>query len=101
MGQNVNHRRTNILNIEDVDILVYDFQLTKKGTLRSKSTEIIKILLAQEIIESWESANQGIDREGICHMKCWAYMKKTVHLLIVEKNTGHLHLHLIIHMKKM
>ena len=35
-GQNVNHRRIDILNVEDVDILVYDFQMTKKGTLYSK-----------------------------------------------------------------
>ena len=53
-GQNVNHRRIDILNLEDVDILVYDIQLTKKGTLRSKTIEIIKRLLAQEIVASCE-----------------------------------------------
>ena len=41
-GQNVSHRRIQILNLEDVDILVYDFQLTKKGTLHSKTTKISK-----------------------------------------------------------
>ena len=49
-GQNVNHRRIDILNLEDVDILVYYFQLTKKGTLHSKTTYIIKILFPQEIV---------------------------------------------------
>ena len=43
------------MNLEDVGILVYDFQLTKKGTLRSKTTNIIKRLLPQEIVASWES----------------------------------------------
>ena len=38
MGQNLNHRRIDILKLEDVDILVYDFQLTKKGTIHSKTT---------------------------------------------------------------
>ena len=55
-GQNVNHRRIDILNLEDVGILFYDFQLTKKGTLRSKTTMIIKILLEQGIVASWEFA---------------------------------------------
>ena len=53
-GQNVNHHRIDILNLEHVDILVYDFQLKNKGTLRSKTTNIIKILFAQEIVASWE-----------------------------------------------
>ena len=55
-GQNVNHRRIDILNLEDVDILVYDFQLIKKCTLHSNTIEIIKRLLAQEIVASWEFA---------------------------------------------
>ena len=54
-GQNVNHRRIDILNLENVDILVYYFQLTKKGTLRTKTTKIIKRLFPQEIVASWES----------------------------------------------
>ena len=54
-GQNVNHRRIGILKLEDVDILVYDFQLTKNDTIRSKTTNILKILLAQEIVATWES----------------------------------------------
>ena len=53
--QNVNHRRIDIVNLEDNNILVYDSHLTKKGTLHSKATKIIKRLLAQEIVASWES----------------------------------------------
>ena len=55
-AQNVNHCRIDILNLEDVDVLVYEFQLTKKGTLHSKTTDIIKILLPQGIVASWEFA---------------------------------------------
>ena len=55
-GKNVNHHRIEILNLEYVDILVYEYQLTKKGTLRSKTTKIIEKLLPQEIVASLESA---------------------------------------------
>ena len=54
-GQNKMHDRTNLLKLEDVDILIYDFNLTKRGTLHSKTTEIIKRLLSQEINARWES----------------------------------------------
>ena len=37
-GQNTTRRRTDLLKSDDVDILVYEFNLTKKGTLRSKTT---------------------------------------------------------------
>ena len=37
-GQNTTHRRTNLLKLDDVEILVYDFNLTKRGTLHSKTT---------------------------------------------------------------
>ena len=53
-GQNTTRRRTDLLKLDDVDILIYDFNLTKRGTLRSKTTEIIKRLLSQEINERWE-----------------------------------------------
>ena len=36
-GQNTTRRRTDLLKLDDVDILVYDFNLIKKGTLRSKT----------------------------------------------------------------
>ena len=55
-GQNLNYRRIDIFNLEYIDILVYHFWLTNKGTLRSKTTKIIKILLEQEIVASLESA---------------------------------------------
>jgi len=45
-GQNINRRRIDILKLDDVDILFYDFQLTMRGTLRSKTIDIIKRLLA-------------------------------------------------------
>ena len=44
-SQKINHRRIDILKLEEVDILVYDFQLKKKYTLRSKTIDIIKRLL--------------------------------------------------------
>jgi hypothetical protein len=54
MGQNIIRRWTDLLKLEDVDILVYDFNLTKRETLHSKTTKIIKRLLPQEIIARWE-----------------------------------------------
>jgi hypothetical protein len=54
-GQNATQRRTDLLKLDDVDILVYDFNLTNRGTLRSKTTDIIKRLLPQEINVRWES----------------------------------------------
>jgi hypothetical protein len=54
-GQNINHHRTDLLKLEDVDILVYDFHLTKRGTLHSMTKNIIKRLLPQEIVARWES----------------------------------------------
>jgi hypothetical protein len=53
-GQNINHHCIEILKLEDVDILVYDFHLTKRGTLCSRTIKIIKRLLAQEIVARWE-----------------------------------------------
>jgi hypothetical protein len=43
-GQNTTRRRTDLLKLEDVDILVYDFNLIKRGTLHSKTKNIIKRL---------------------------------------------------------
>ena len=54
-GTNINRRRTDILQLEDVDILVYDFNLTKRGTLRFKTIEILKRLLPEGIVLTWES----------------------------------------------
>ena len=42
--------------MEDVDILVYDFNLTKRGTLRFKTIEILKRLLPEGTVLRWESA---------------------------------------------
>ena len=55
-GKNINRRSTNILKLEDVDILVYDFNLTKRGTLRFKTIEILKRLLPEGTVLTWESA---------------------------------------------
>ncbi|MCY6488192.1 hypothetical protein, partial [Actinobacillus pleuropneumoniae] len=52
----INRRRTDILQLEDVDILVYDFNLTKRGTLCFKTIEILKRLLPEGIVLTWESA---------------------------------------------
>ena len=37
-GQNTTHRLTDLLKLDDVGILVYDFNLKNRGTLRSKTT---------------------------------------------------------------
>ena len=44
-GQNTTRRHTDLLKLEDVDILFYDLNLTKRGTCRSMTKEIIKMLL--------------------------------------------------------
>jgi len=53
-GQNINSCRIDILKLDEVDIFVYDFQLTKKDTLRSRTTKIIKRFLPGKIIARWE-----------------------------------------------
>ena len=40
--------------MEDVDILVYEFNLTKRGTFHSKTIEILKRLLPEGIVLTWE-----------------------------------------------
>ena len=55
-GQKINRRRIDILKLEEVDILVYDFKLTKKDSLYSKTIEIIKKLFPKEEVGRWESA---------------------------------------------
>ena len=40
--------------MEDVDILVYDFNLTKRGTLRFKTIDILKRLLPEGTMLRWE-----------------------------------------------
>jgi hypothetical protein len=47
-GQKTTRCRIEFLKLDDVDILVYEFNLTKRGTLRYKTIEIIKRLLPQE-----------------------------------------------------
>jgi hypothetical protein len=54
-GQNTTCHRIDLLKLDVVEILVYDFNLTKRGILRSKTTKIIKRLLPQEINARWES----------------------------------------------
>jgi len=45
--------------LEDVDILVYDFNLTKRGTLHFKTIEILKRLLPEGTMLRWESTETG------------------------------------------
>lgn len=54
-GTNINHQHTNLLKLEDVDILVYDSNLTKTGTLHFKTIDILKRLLPEGITLRWES----------------------------------------------
>ena len=46
-GRNINCHRTDLLKFEDVGILVYDFNITKRGTLRLKTIDILKKLLRE------------------------------------------------------
>ena len=55
-GQKINCHRIDILKLEEMDILVYYFKLTKKDTLRSKTIEIIKKLLPKEEVARWDYA---------------------------------------------
>jgi len=45
---------TNILKLEDVDILVYEFNLRKRRTLRFKTIVILKRLLPEGTVLRWE-----------------------------------------------
>jgi hypothetical protein len=55
-GQNTTRHRTDLLKLNDADIFVYEFNLTKIGTsILSKTIDIIKRLLPQEINARWES----------------------------------------------
>jgi hypothetical protein len=63
-GQNTTHRRTDLLKLEDVGILVYDFDFKKRGTLHSRTIDIIKRLLPQEIIARWESVEPSCRSKG-------------------------------------
>ena len=42
--------------LEDVDILVYNFNLTKRGTLRLRNINILKKLLSKQLLLRWDSA---------------------------------------------
>lgn len=53
-GQNINHHRIDILKLDDVDILDYNFQLIKKCTLWWRNTKIIKSLLVEDVVARWE-----------------------------------------------
>ena len=54
-GTNISRRCTDILKLEDIDILIYDFNLTKRGTLHFKTIEILKRLLPEGTVLRWES----------------------------------------------
>ena len=55
-GTNINHRCTDVLKLEDVDILVYDFNLTKRGTLRLQTINILKKFLPEQLLLRWDFA---------------------------------------------
>jgi len=52
---NIDRHCTDLLKLEDVDILVYELNLTKRGTLRFKTIEILKRLLLEGTMLRWES----------------------------------------------
>ena len=53
---NINCFHTDLLKLEDVDILVYDFNLTKRGTLHFKTIDMLKKFLPEGTMLRWESA---------------------------------------------
>ena len=55
-GTNINRRRTDILQLEDVEILVYVFNLKNRGTLHFKTIDILKTLLLEGEMLRWEFA---------------------------------------------
>ena len=44
-GTNINRRHTDVLKLEDVDILVHDFNFSKRGNLQLWTINILKKLL--------------------------------------------------------
>jgi hypothetical protein len=64
-GQNTTHCHTSLLKLDDIDICFYDFNLTKRGTLSSKRTKIIKRLFPQEINAIWESVEPSCKSKRI------------------------------------
>ena len=46
-GTNINRHRTDLFKLEDVDILVYEFNSTKRGTLHFKTIDILNKLLPE------------------------------------------------------
>ena len=99
-GKKINRLRIEILILEEFDILAYDFKLTKKDTLRSKTIDIMKNLCPKEEVARWGSAkpsrrskiNMTIEMMGI------DVDLDGVHPLMIDKNMGHLHLHLVLHL---
>ena len=55
-GTNINHHCIDLLKLEDVDILFYDFNLTERGALCFKTIEILKRLLPEGTMLRWEFA---------------------------------------------
>jgi len=47
-GKNIKHHYIDLLKLEDVEILVYEFNLTKSETLCFRTIEILKRLLPEE-----------------------------------------------------
>ena len=55
-GTNINCHLTDLLKLDDVDILVYEFNLTKRGAPHFKMIEIFKRLLPKGTMLRWEFA---------------------------------------------
>jgi len=53
-GTNINCRCTELLKLEDVGILVYEFNLTKRGNLRFRTMDILKKLTPEESMLRWK-----------------------------------------------
>ena len=55
--------------MEDVDILVYDFNLTKRGNIHFKTIEILKRFLPEGMVLRWESAETSRRSKRVLKLK--------------------------------
>jgi hypothetical protein len=98
-GQNTTRCRTDLLKLDNVDILFYDFNLTKRGTLFSKTKNIIKRLMPQEINERWESVEPSHRSKRHLAYEILGMHVDSYGVFIDNREVDHLHLHPIIHLK--
>ena len=55
-GTNINHCHTNVLKLEDVDLLVYELNLKKRETFWLQTINILKKFLPEQLLLRWDFA---------------------------------------------